>query len=132
MKKHESLKELNLFIPRLLKIHDESNDNSKSKINKNINEENIDKNNYNSKNDFFKKKMSKIIQTRNKTRIKKESYENIEKLYTKALNLDSKSLEDQTELENHLSSSRGNISLNTLMSLKNTYYNILRIEKSLR
>ena len=130
LKKHESLKELNLFIPRLLKIHDESNDNSKSKINKNINEENIDKNNNNSKNDFFKKKMSKIIQTRNKTRIKKESYENIEKLYTKALNLDSKSLEDQTELENHLSSSRGNISLNTLMSLKNTYYNILRIEKS--
>ena len=130
--KFNSNKNLELFPPRILKLNDESNDLSRNIFNNNISKESPEKIKLNTKFDFFKRQMTKIIQKRNKPKkdIPIINSQNIEDLYKKALNLKSNSFEDQYELENYLSSSQGNKSLNSLLTLKNAYYNIHRIEKS--
>ena len=86
--------------------------------------------------DFFQKQMPKIIQQRNKILKRKEKQnkivqeQDVEKLYNKALNLNSssKSLEDQVELENYLMAYTGKKKLNDIITLRNTYYNMHKME----
>ena len=86
------------------------------------------------KKDYFKEKMPQIIEKKYKTpkELEKERSLNIEKLYNKALKikLKSRSFEDEYELENYLISSNGNKNLSQIMDLKNTYYNIAKMERN--
>ena len=51
-----------------------------------------------------------------------EKYQNVEKLYNKALKLKNNSYQEQYELESYISKGRKNLS--QIINLKNTYYNI--------
>jgi hypothetical protein len=89
--------------------------------------------NIKSKLDFFQKRMPKIIakkKYKTKTELENEQYQNIENLYNKALNLKSKSFDDQVELENYLMSSKRKQNMSEFMNLKSTYYNIYKMERN--
>ena len=130
---HDSQKTLDKLDTEDLLMNNESIDMFKKKSNqKQI--ESPKKINLNSKFDLFQKQTPKLIQQRNiiKQENKNEKEQNIEKLYNKALNLNSssKSLEDQVELENYLISYTGKKKkkINDIINLRNTYYNMKRIE----
>ena len=137
---HKSTKTLDELDIKNINMNNEPIDMFKKQSNKN--QKVIDspmKINLKTKFDFFKKQMPKLIQQRNKI-IKErekekgnrsEQEQNVEKLYNKALNLNSssKSLEDQVELENYLISYTGKKKLNDIINLRNTYYNIHRMER---
>ena len=73
-----------------------------------------------------------IIEKSNKSKQKSDSEKNqepnIENLYNKALHLNSKSLMDEVDLENYLLSKRRKKNLNEILTLKKTYYNLLKME----
>ena len=81
--------------------------------------------------DFFKKRMQIILSKKNKKEEAKTKNQSIEKLYNKALKLKlkSKSFDEKVELENYLLSKTKNKNLSQIMNLKNTYYNIDKIER---
>ena len=81
--------------------------------------------------DFFKKRMPIILSKKNKKEEAKTKNQSIEKLYNKALKLKlkSKSFDEKVELENYLLSKTKNKNLSQIMNLKNTYYNIDKIER---
>ena len=81
--------------------------------------------------DYFKKRMPIIYSKKIKKEQVKAKSQNIEKLYSKALKLKlkSKSFDDKVELENYLISKTKNQNLGEIMNLKNTYYNINKIER---
>ena len=81
--------------------------------------------------DFFKKRMPIILSKKNKKEGAKTKNQSIEKLYNKALKLKlkSKSFDEKVELENYLLSKTKNKNLSQIMNLKNTYYNIDKIER---
>ena len=87
-----------------------------------------------SRHDSFQNQMPIIIEKSTKSQQKSDSEKNqepnIENLYNKALHLTSKSLKDEVDLENYLLSIRREKNLNEIITLKNTYYNILKMEKS--
>ena len=124
--RHSSLKNLNVFFPQYQSsnyISEDLNDESKQntrKINLNLS----------SRYDSFQKKLS-MPKIKQKSDNEKNQEINIENLYNKALNLNNKSYEDEVDLENYLLSMRGkNKNLNEIMSLKNTYFNIKKMENN--
>ena len=124
--RHSSLKNLNVFFPQYQSsnyINEDLNDESKQntrKINLNLS----------SRYDSFQKKLS-MPKIKQKSDNEKNQEINIENLYNKALNLNNKSYEDEVDLENYLLSMRGkNKNLNEIMSLKNTYFNIKKMENN--
>ena len=124
--RHSSLKNLNVFFPQYQSsnyISEDPNDESKQntrKINLNLS----------SRYDSFQKKLS-MPKIKQKSDNEKNQEINIENLYNKALNLNNKSYEDEVDLENYLLSMRGkNKNLNEIMSLKNTYFNIKKMENN--
>ena len=124
--RHSSLKNLNVFFPQYQSsnyISEDLNDESKQntrKINLNLS----------SRYDSFQKKLS-MPKIKQKSDNEKNQETNIENLYNKALNLNNKSYEDEVDLENYLLSMRGkNKNLNEIMSLKNTYFNIKKMENN--
>ena len=124
--RHSSLKNLNVFFPQYQSsnyINEDLNDESKQntrKINLNLS----------SRYDSFQKKLS-MPKIKQKSDNEKNQETNIENLYNKALNLNNKSYEDEVDLENYLLSMRGkNKNLNEIMSLKNTYFNIKKMENN--
>ena len=124
--RHSSLKNLNVFFPQYQSsnyISEDLNDESKQntrKINLNLS----------SRYDSFQKKLS-MPKIKQKSDNEKNQEINIENLYNKALNLNNKSYEDEIDLENYLLSMRGkNKNLNEIMSLKNTYFNIKKMENN--
>ena len=124
--RHSSLKNLNVFFPQYQSsnyisqdLNDESKQNTR-KINLNLS----------SRYDSFQKKLS-MPKIKEKSDNEKNQEINIENLYNKALNLNNKSYEDEVDLENYLLSMRGkNKNLNEIMSLKNTYFNIKKMENN--
>ena len=124
--RHSSLKNLNVFFPQYQSsnyisqdLNDESKQNTR-KINLNLS----------SRYDSFQKKLS-MPKIKQKSDNEKNQEINIENLYNKALNLNNKSYEDEVDLENYLLSMRGkNKNLNEIMSLKNTYFNIKKMENN--
>ena len=72
-----------------------------------------------------------ILSKKNKKEETKNKNQSIEKLYNKALKLKlkSKSFDEKVELENYLLSKTKNKNLSQIMNLKNTYYNIDKIER---
>ena len=82
--------------------------------------ETLDKSNIKKKLDFFEKKMSQKYKTQKEK--EEEKYQNVEKLYNKALKLKNNSYQEQYELESYISKGRKNLS--QIINLKNTYYNI--------
>ena len=126
--KHSSLKNLNeIFSQSPNYINEDSNNITKNDENK----QNTQKLNLSlsSRYDSFQKKMSMPI-IKQKSDSEKNQEINIENLYNKALNLNSKSLEDEVDLENYLLSTRGKKNLNEIISLKNTYFNIKKMENN--
>ena len=124
--RHSSLKNLNVFFQQYQSsnyISEDLNDESKQntrKINLNLS----------SRYDSFQKKLS-MPKIKEKSDNEKNQEINIENLYNKALNLNNKSYEDEVDLENYLLSMRGkNKNLNEIMSLKNTYFNIKKMENN--
>ena len=124
--RHSSLKNLNVFFQQYQSsnyISEDLNDESKQntrKINLNLS----------SRYDSFQKKLS-MPKIKQKSDNEKSQEINIENLYNKALNLNNKSYEDEVDLENYLLSMRGkNKNLNEIMSLKNTYFNIKKMENN--
>ena len=124
--RHSSLKNLNVFFQQYQSsnyISEDLNDESKQntrKINLNLS----------SRYDSFQKKLS-MPKIKQKSDNEKNQEINIENLYNKALNLNNKSYEDEVDLENYLLSMRGkNKNLNEIMSLKNTYFNIKKMENN--
>ena len=113
-RKEQQLKDLN---ESLLNKTNEFNKNASKKIN--------------IKFDYFKKRMPLIYSKKSKKEQVKAKSQNIEKLYSKALKLKlkSKSFDDKVELENYLISKTKNQNLGEIMNLKNTYYNINKIER---
>ena len=85
-----------------------------------------------SRHDSFQNQMPIIIEKPNKSKQKSDSEKNqepnIENLYNKALHLNSKSLKDEVDLENYLLSTRRKKNLNEILTLKRTYYNMLKME----
>ena len=124
--RHSSLKNLNVFFQQYQSsnyisegLNDESKQNTR-KINLNLS----------SRYDSFQKKLS-MPKIKQKSDNEKSQEINIENLYNKALNLNNKSYEDEVDLENYLLSMRGkNKNLNEIMSLKNTYFNIKKMENN--
>ena len=124
--RHSSLKNLKVFFPQYQSsnyisqdLNDESKQNTR-KINLNLS----------SRYDSFQKKLS-MPKIKQKSDNEKNQEINIENLYNKALNLNNKSYEDEVDLENYLLSMRGkNKNLNEIMSLKNTYFNIKKMENN--
>ena len=124
--RHSSLKNLNVFFPQYQSsnyINEDLNEESKQntrKINLNLS----------SRYDSFQKKLS-MPKIKQKSDNEKNQEINIENLYNKALNLNNKSYEDEVDLENYLLSMRGkNKNINEIMSLKNTYFNIKKMENN--
>ena len=124
--RHSSLKNLNVFFPQYQSsnyISEDPNDESKQntrKINLNLS----------SRYDSFQKKLS-MPKIKEKSDNEKNQEINIENLYNKALNLNNKSYENEVDLENYLlSTRRKNKNLNEIMSLKNTYFNIKKMENN--
>ena len=132
--RHSSLKNLNVFFPQYQSPNyisedlNNLNNNSKNDESKqNTRKINL---NLSSRYDSFQKKLS-MPKIKEKSDIEKNQEINIENLYNKALNLNNKSYEDEVDLENYLLSMRGkNKNLNEIMSLKNTYFNIKKMENN--
>ena len=132
--RHSSLKNLNVFFPQYQSPNyisedlNNLNNNSKNDESKqNTRKINL---NLSSRYDSFQKKLS-MPEIKQKYDNEKNQEINIENLYNKALNLNNKSYEDEVDLENYLLSTRGkNKNLNEIMSLKNTYFNIKKMENN--
>ena len=132
--RHSSLKNLNVFFPQYQSPNyisedlNNLNNNSKNDESKqNTRKINL---NLSSRYDSFQKKLS-MPKIKQKSDNEKNQEINIENLYNKALNLNNKSYEDEVDLENYLLSMRGkNKNLNEIMSLKNTYFNIKKMENN--
>ena len=132
--RHSSLKNLNVFFPQYQSPNyisedlNNLNNNSKNDESKqNTRKINL---NLSSRYDSFQKKLS-MPKIKEKSDNEKNQEINIENLYNKALNLNNKSYEDEVDLENYLLSMRGkNKNLNEIMSLKNTYFNIKKMENN--
>ena len=132
--RHSSLKNLNVFFPQYQSPNyisedlNNLNNNSKNDESKqNTRKINL---NLSSRYDPFQKKLS-MPKIKQKSDNEKNQEINIENLYNKALNLNNKSYEDEVDLENYLLSMRGkNKNLNEIMSLKNTYFNIKKMENN--
>ena len=132
--RHSSLKNLNVFFPQYQSRNyisedlNNLNNNSKNDESKqNTRKINL---NLSSRYDSFQKKLS-MPKIKEKSDNEKNQEINIENLYNKALNLNNKSYEDEVDLENYLLSMRGkNKNLNEIMSLKNTYFNIKKMENN--
>ena len=132
--RHSSLKNLNVFFPQYQSRNyisedlNNLNNNSKNDESKqNTRKINL---NLSSRYDSFQKKLS-MPKIKQKSDNEKNQETNIENLYNKALNLNNKSYEDEVDLENYLLSMRGkNKNLNEIMSLKNTYFNIKKMENN--
>ena len=132
--RHSSLKNLNVFFPQYQSPNyisedlNNLNNNSKNDESKqNTRKINL---NLSSRYDSFQKKLS-MPKIKQKSDNEKSQEINIENLYNKALNLNNKSYEDEVDLENYLLSMRGkNKNLNEIMSLKNTYFNIKKMENN--
>ena len=132
--RHSSLKNLNVFFQQYQSPNyisedlNNLNNNSKNDESKqNTRKINL---NLSSRYDSFQKKLS-MPKIKQKSDNEKNQEINIENLYNKALNLNNKSYEDEVDLENYLLSMRGkNKNLNEIMSLKNTYFNIKKMENN--
>ena len=126
--RHSSLKNLNEFISQSPNyISEDLNNIEKNEENKKSNKKiNL---NLSSRYDSFQKKTSMPI-IKQKSDSEKNQELNIDNLYNKAVNLNNnKSLEDEVDLENYLlSRTKNNKNLNEIMSLKNTYYNLKKME----
>ena len=72
--------------------------------------------------------IEKSVKPKHNSDLGKSQDINVEELYNKSLNL--KSLEDEVELENYLISSRGKKNLKDIITLKNTYFNIRKMERN--
>ena len=127
---HSSLKDVTKILQNSFRKNNETNDFLKHLLHGGNNTVTPNKIHFNSKFDFFKKRMTKVAEKKNerKKEIQKSNHTIIENLYNKALNLKAKSYDDEVELENYLTSSRGQKNIDKLMSLKHTYYNIARME----
>lgn len=99
-------------------------------INKLLNNDKKKENDLKPKMDFFEQRIKNKKKYKSQRQIEKERYSKVEKLYNKAMNLKSNSYEIQSELENYIISSKGEKNLSQLFDLKNTYYNISKMERN--